>query len=445
MHNHNSFLEEIKKEEKNVSSLDYYRGASGVFYGGESGNKFLHHKFAQHMMNKYHVKKMEHRLYIYQNGIYVNDEMLIKEKMIREIINISQKDRNETLDYIRLASSNARVEEPNIIAVKNGLLNAATGEITEFSPDKFLTSKINAAYDPTAYVDDVEEILAQIANGDYEVFTLFKEMIAYVIYRKNFLDKSFLFYGEPGTGKSKLISMFREFVGKENTSTVSLQGLDERWGPARLNHKLLNAGDDIPGTSMKDSANFKKLSTGEPMDVEFKGQDAFTMEPFAKLLFSSNHIPKMNDKSEAITDRFFIIPFLVRFRGTDKVDPHILEKLTSETARSHLLNIAIEYLPILLERKSMTVPEVVRGMTEQFIKENNPLTEFLEDTEVHNLPTKEAHKVYMDWAYESGYKHPLTRNRFTTAIKEMGYETRPAEHFIDGRKTSAISTFFKIN
>ena len=432
--------DEVMNRINKVVEFKEIQKAEKTFFN-ENG-KFMHHNFAKYLIKTYHIKHLEYQLYVYRDGIYVNDEKFIHKLMIKEIDNIEKSQRMETIEYIRYSAEQAELESPMFIAVKNGILNAKTGEVRSFSPDYFLTNKINAAYDPNAHNTDVENIISAIAGKDDEVITLLKEIFGYIIYRENFLDKSFLFYGPPGTGKSKVIEMYRNFVGNENTSTVSLQGLEDKFNTARLLNKLLNAGDDIPKDAIKDSSNFKKLSTGESLDVQRKGQDPFTMRPFAKLMFASNHLPHMSDKVEAITDRFYIVPLTVRFRNTDNVDPHIGEKLNTENARSHMLNIAIEHLPKLLQRNYMTTPQVVRDMAERFVSENNPLMEFVKENDVHEVMTEEAHRLYQDWCKDAGY-FPLARNRFTSAMKDLGYTVGDKRHSVNGRMTGNKKTFLK--
>src|SRR5699024_9326971 len=212
------------------------------------------------------------------------------------------------------------------------------------TPELVFTNLINAKYDPTATCKDIDNLFKLISGNDNEVNQLLQEMIGYAIYRKNTLEKSFLLKGEAGSGKSTLLNVIASFLGEENITSLSLSQLDGRFNIGLLKGKLANIGDDISYTTIKDTSTFKKLSTGERVTGEFKNETPFQFRSFAKLLFSGNRVPRMNDGSRAIVDRFVIIPLNARIRGTEKQDPYFEEKATTEKARSYLLNIAIESL-----------------------------------------------------------------------------------------------------
>ena len=77
--------------------------------------------------------------------------------------------------------------------------------------------------------------------------------------------------------------------------------------------KLANIGDDIGDDFLQGSqvSVFKKIGTGNRIKAERKGQDPFEFNPFIKLLFSANDIPRMKDKTGAVLRRLVIIPFVV--------------------------------------------------------------------------------------------------------------------------------------
>lgn len=110
------------------------------------------------------------------------------------------------------------------------------------------------------------------------------------------------------TVNSTLLNIILQLVGVENASSLALQDTAERFRLYGIYGKAANIGDDIPETYLPDTSLFKKLVTGEPVIAEQKGQDPVTFKSYAKLFFSMNTLPRVNDKSRAFFSRILLIP-----------------------------------------------------------------------------------------------------------------------------------------
>jgi putative DNA primase/helicase len=55
--------------------------------------------------------------------------------------------------------------------------------------------------------------------------------------------------------------------------------------------------------------------------AECKYRESFDFVPFARLIFSTNHLPQSKDDSLGCFDRWLVIPFAKRFRGTEEEIP----------------------------------------------------------------------------------------------------------------------------
>lgn len=390
--------------------------------------KFAHHKFSKYITKKYHIITLDNTLHIYHDGIYIHDELKIKQHIINEIPTLKQTQIRETLEYIRLIAPVKDHASPFFIPVLNGIYDFNSHTLVPHSPDIVVTAKFNASYEPKITSDIVDQALLTIANDDLEIVQLFTEIFGYLLFKQNFLDKSFLLVGNGGNGKSTLLNIMANFVGEENVSSVSLPGLSERFNLAELHNKLLNAGDDIPIQSIKDASNFKKLSTGERITAERKGQDPFQFRNYAKLVFSANAIPRWFENSNGIFDRLVLVPLNAQLRNNPKRDPFLEKKVTTEEARSHLLNLAINALGQLLHRRKFTIPAVSSQKMEEFKEDNDPLLGFLSEVNVHERVITEVYVDYQNWCEFEGYKFPLRRKDFINKILENGFEKKKFRH-----------------
>ncbi|MDN6842388.1 MAG: phage/plasmid primase, P4 family, partial [Staphylococcus equorum] len=360
--------------------------------------KFHHNEFAEYIMSKYHVININNRLHVYKDGIYIDDERLVKHAMVTQIPKLRRTQQTEVLEYLRTMAPHKDEEPAHLIPVKNGVYNIKENELISHTPDLIFTARFNVNYDADAKSEIVSETLFTIADEDTEIVEMFTQIFGYLLYKENFIGKSFLFVGSGGNGKSLLLRMMQAMVGTENTSSVSLQALSEQFNVSSLHHKLLNAGDDIPLKSIDDASNFKKLSTGEPVLAAYKGQDVFAFENYAKLVFSANGLPRWYENSNGVFDRLIIVPFNARIRGTSKEDPNLPKKVTTEESKSYLFNIALGGLKKVLKNNGIYLPSAVQTEMDDFRKDNDPLSSFMDSYDIEQKRATDVYEDYRDWS-----------------------------------------------
>lgn len=124
--------------------------------------KLPNYCIAQAILHKEHVRRIKFGMsdasllcfYVSEGeneGIYIHDEQIIRSK-IREY-NISI-DRKNIREVISILEENVPVvtpnQDPDLIALQNGIFNYKTKILEPFSPDIILTSKADVAYVPAA-------------------------------------------------------------------------------------------------------------------------------------------------------------------------------------------------------------------------------------------------------------------------------------------------------
>lgn len=417
--------------------LNFKQKADSFF--GEKG-RFLHHKLARYLIHKYNIIILDGQVYFYDGEKYINDDIKLKTFMTQIVEVIRESQRNEVLYAIRYMADEREQASPRYIGVKNGIYDLENKIFIDSNPDIVITNLINADYNPNAKCEDIDDLFATIGEDDGEVIQLLKEMVGYTIYRKNTLSKSFLLKGEGGNGKSTLLNAIAAMLGEDNITSLSLSQLDERFNVGLLKDKLANIGDDINFKTIKDTSTFKKLSTGERITSDIKNDTPIQFRSYAKLIFSANRVPRMNDASMGLLDRFVIVPLNARIRNTDKQDPHFEQKITTDEARSYLLNIAIQSLDTLLKRGHFIIPDIVKEELEEFEISNDPIKEWLSEYEedgkdLHNMPVSEAYNDYKTFCEYNGFKYPISNKKLTQELKAHGYESR--RPYINGEQVRA--------
>ncbi len=394
--------------------------------------KFLHDKFAQFLMNEEQIIKVNGQLHCYEEGVYVQGNKRIEAKMISHIPNLKDTQRKEVLKYLDVLLPNiTQTADARYIAFENGILDIVTGELLDFNPETIITNKIHFDYDANAYHELTDNTLNKLACGDLDVRAVIEECAGYCLYRRNELGKAFILTGDKSNGKSTFLDMIKTMLGNENVSSLDLQELGDRFSSAMMFGKLANIGDDIADDFMKgrEVAMFKKIVTGNRIKAEMKGQDPFDFEPYVKLLFSANDIPRMKDKTGAGIRRLVIIPFNATFSKNDPdFDPWIKYKLCADEAIQYLIRLAVEGLCRVLANKEFTSSDSVERQLSEYEKENNPIISFVDSVgfdAIENELTTDVYRRYALYCSENGYS-VLSMIQFSKAlVRQTGLQSKP--------------------
>lgn len=400
-----------------------------------SKGSFLFDEFAKYIKNNNHVIKINNQLHLYKDGIYVDGQARIEAEMINNISNLNKAKRSEVLSYLNLLiSENTSMSEANLIAFKNGIYNIVDDSFIEFSPEFIITNKINWNYNPGAYSKLVDKTMNKLSCGDFEIRMLLEEVVGYCFYRRNELRKAFILTGDKANGKSTYLDMIKTLLGDENTSALDLKELSDRFKTAELFGKLANIGDDIGDEFIANPAIFKKLVSGDRVNVERKGQNPFDFNNYSKFLFSANNIPRIKDKTGAVLDRLIIIPFNASFSVKDKdFDPYIKYKLREQEAIEYLINLGLEGLKRVLKNRKFTVPDKVKKEILEYEEVNNPILGFFKEVDkIENESTKEIYRKYQEYCILNGLQ-PISNVEFSRqVVKKFGYEIKDRK--INGKK-----------
>lgn len=398
-------------------------------------NQFLFDRFARYIKNNNHIIKIDGQLHVYKNGIYVDGAKEIEAQMIEQIPDLNRNRRAEVLAYMDvMIRENTSMSGANYIAFKNGIYNLETDEMEDFSPEIVITNKIPYDYIPEAYSEIADKTLNKLACDDPTIRALLEECVGYCFYRRNELRKSFILTGEKENGKSTFLAMIDQLLGKENIANLDLKELGDRFKTAALFGKLANIGDDIGDEFIPNPSIFKKLSAGNPINVERKGQDPFDFSSYAKLIFSANDIPRIKDKSGAVLSRLVIIPFNARFTANDPdFDPYIKYKLIKDEPMQYLINIGLEGLKRILTNQKFTYSNKVAIAMQEYEEGNNPvLLFFKEEPHIENEPTNEIYKQYYEFCIMNNFQ-PMSNIEFSKQVKKY-YDVDIVNKTIDGKK-----------
>ena len=397
--------------------------AKPVFF---KGTTFLFDKFAIFLKNNHHIIRINNQLHLYKDGIYVSGQSEIESAMISHIPQLNKSKRSEVMSYLDiLIRENTEAAPAHLIAFRNGLFNIYDDSFVPFTPDHVITNKIEWDFNPNAYWEQTDEVLNNIACDDSAIRSLLEEMVGYCLFRRNELGKAFVLTGSGSNGKSTFLDMVKNMLGKRNLSVLDLKKLNDRFSTVMLFGKLANIGDDISDEFITDAADFKKIVTGQTIDAEQKGQPKFDFEPFVKLIFSANSIPRIGKgrDSAAIIRRLIIIPFNAKFDDKNpNYKPFIADTLKGQESMEYLIQLGIQGLKRVLTNRKFTTSQKVQEELNEFEESNNPVLGFFRECEhegnaIENEPTNKVYKLYQEYCISNSLT-AMSAGEFSKQVKK---------------------------
>lgn len=457
---------------EDVKKLDAreFTSEQGAIQTGKLGKVLLNQSNIVHIKSYKAMTNndaIETPLYIYNpkygvyEGLTTNGNMALNRLVYRFLDmydkEISNGKLNEVACYMKANAPILPPIERNIIAFDNALYDVDNNEVLTKSPDIVTTSRINGVtYDPSQTESKIlDEFMYTLFGGhddDADMMRFIYEVIGYCFVNNTFAQKFFILYGTGGNGKSTFLNLLTMLLTDKNVSTISLFDIDgNKFRLAEIVGKFANLGDDIDNGAILNTANIKKIVTGDPIMIERKGVNAYSYKPHAKLFFSCNSIPNIYDTSTGMNDRLVIIPMLNRIRNSHLASPNIVKDIVNSGGLTVLLNRALEGLQRLRLQGDFTIPPRVNDLTRQYIEENNQIAQFVHDVDngevergytyfndakiddvyLHNISdvsSKTLYELYSQWAKENGYR-PMSKRSFGTEMKNLGYSNENKKRF----------------
>lgn len=401
-------------------------------------NKLQYEKLAKFLITEEHIVKINEQLHIYKDGYYSNNLIDIEKSMLKYIQNSTKTPRGEIIRYLELLCNNKQISNTKYLVFNNGVFNLETKELLDYSPEYIIKNKIPHNYNSAAYHELLDKTLNKISCNDKKLRATIEEMIGYTLLRRNELGKSFILTGNGSNGKSTLLDLIMELLGEDNVSSVALKELNDRFKTFQLDGKLANIGDDISNEYIQDNSTFKKLVTGEKVNVERKGRDPYDFKNYSKLIFSANELPRINDLSGGLKRRIVFIPFNAVFSKKDPdYDPFIKDKITTPEAIEYLLKVAIDGLYRILNNNNITISKASEQVWDEYEQINNPVVFFLDEYKIENESVNDVFRRYQMWCVESGLK-PLSKIVFGKEVRKQGYNSDKSIR-VEGKVTKIYS------
>jgi len=299
--------------------------------------------------------------------------------------------------------------------------------------------QLPVTFNPSLYWSRWSKFMFDVFPDDHgiEKEYMLQQFVGYCFLRDARYQKALFLYGTGANGKSTVLDAVQALVGAENTSSLTLGDLTQRFKSQYLQNKLINMATETNTRDPLTTEVFKAVVDGSNITAERKYGEPYQYRPFAKWIVAMNEPPTVPDKSFGFGRRVIVLSFDRRFQAKEII-PDMSQRLIEEV--DGLLNWALHGLHTILTKKMFDVPGHVEEDTLQLLTTLNPMLIFVQECcdlspELH-VPTTEIWPAYTAWCHE-GRNRPLGRNKFLDQIL-MSYPQVTRKPFGTDREQSFV-------
>ena len=419
-----TIIEEVEPKDKSEKMLGY---AERIALG-ESGNSFI-----------YCIQ--EDKFYIYNSGVW---EQIFKEKFLYLISKSFPKinkyrisERKQILDNYKIIKNISLNDfnKSSLINFKNCMFDPIGMNVLSHDEKYFSTSRIPYKYDQLAQCPLWNKTLLEILEGDEQKISLLQEFFGYCLIPDTRQKKALLLLGESNCGKSTILFILRAMMGEANASSVPLKYLSNPQYTPMLINKLVNIDADVSKNAQDYEAEFKIITSGEPVHCNQKFVSAFDFIPICRIVLAANIFPKITDHSSAFYNRLILIPCNRIFTEQEQ-DRELVSKLYEELPG--IFNWSCKGLIRLKKRGMFEQHDFMKEAVQELEDDNNPSNVFFrEHIEVKMnayIEKGELFDKYKAWS-EKNKQYTLSSAMFSNSVyKNFHKQTPKKAHLQDGRR-----------
>lgn len=328
--------------------------------------------------------------------------------------------------------------DPNLINLKNGTYNVATGELSSYRKSDYITRVAGVEFDPKAtcpkWLSHLEMVIP-----DASTRLAFQVFMGHCLIAGNPQNAAMFAYGTGKNGKTVTFSTIDHVLGMyahgASAATFTERFNDDGPRPdlARMKGaRLITVPEGKQGRKL-DEGIFKNLTGGsDDVTARFLYGREFCFKPTAKLVFHTNHLPKITGRDNGIWRRIYPIPFTTVVPEESRIPDY--DKVLYSTEGSGILNwliIGYKYYKIwggLIYTKQIDEARVL------YKDKEDVLGDFFDHYKItgddkDQVNRADLYKAYKDWCnFDCANEKPFNKNKFNDMVEErVGSPKRSAD------------------
>lgn len=254
------------------------------------------------------------------------------------------------------------------------------------------------------------------------------------------IQKFFVFYGDPGTGKSTVLNIVAKLFEGYTTAfeSAALASAGSQFAASAFkNNPLVAIEHDGDLSRIERNSLLNSIVSHEPIVVNEKFKSEYAMQVDSLLMIGTNSPVKITDGRSGLIRRLIDIhPTGVKLSPKDyqtamhKIDFELgaIAHHCLEVYRSLGKNYYNQYIPRLMMRETNMLYNFVLEHTAELSAEDG-------------ITLKRAWQLYQEWSNEANISYPLSKYKFRDSLIPF-FETYDDQKKVDGERFRSIFTGF---
>jgi P4 family phage/plasmid primase-like protien len=328
-------------------------------------------------------------------------------------------------------------ERADAVAFQNGTLYmdldvGGLSFVPRHDPDDMLRSVLPYDYDPAARPHVFGSFLEDLFEDPVEQ-ELVMQYIGYCLFPVRLTKDFLIMWGESDTGKSTLLNIITEVVGRSNALSFDLNGLHGDFSLDGMEGKKIIYDPEVNTTSTRRGGTdwtavanrLKAMTGGDVVRVNAKCVRQWNAEIVGKVLLASNERPEFRDGSAATWNRLIGLP-VTNVIPKERQDPRLIEKVRAELPG--VANRAIEAFGRFLSRRDgsgsnayqFVQSERMLRAGQEYRADMDSVISFLEE---YLEPDPTVQYLHIDYIYKA-YEHWCEKVERCGAVKRKKFIAR---------------------
>lgn len=341
-------------------------------------------------------------------------------------------------DYASIMKVMSRMAEQRLVKAEENGINFANGWVGEDLIIRNHAAKYGATFTlpfdykpelagkPTRFFEFLHDCWGGEADFADRVRALQEFFAASLFGVAPQFQKALLLYGRAGTGKTVILSIFRNLLPPDGVADLGPDHWGERFGPTALVGKIINICGELPEAGLISGQLFKTIVEGSELTTEYKGRDLFVFKPRCAHVFASNFMPVSRDSSNGFTRRWLILDFRKVVPEAKQVKTLADDILADE--REAIAAWALEGLSRLMKQGGYTAPASATMRLDQLRRINNTVRAFFDSNSElvfgpdKRMMARELYDKYQFYIRDIGGRSGVGYERFIQMLEDLGVD-----------------------
>ncbi|TFZ02984.1 hypothetical protein EZ313_17325 [Ramlibacter henchirensis] len=323
--------------------------------------------------------------------------------------------------------------DPNLFAVRNGVVDLRTGLFRAARPEDMLRLQADAPFEEGATAPRFKSFVLQVCQADKELVRDLMLCVGYTMFGHTREQKFFMLHGGGSNGKGVFTRLVKRVMGTyaatiaPNVLARAYSGNPNSPSPAlaQLQGPRLILCSEGVSSGAVDDAFVKQIAGGDEITARHAYGPMCTFKPTGKLWLTTNRTPRIAHDDGAMWRRIAPLPFHASFRDA-QVDTALEEKLWADE-RVGILRLLVHSAVKYHANGGLATSEASKNFIRSLRREADPVQWWVSTACVRNERSKmraaDAHAHFLRFADAKGVPGVDVR-AWSRRLRDLGFEAR---------------------